>query len=105
MKSELSYTGLWSGNDQNACIDHFVKGELAQNILIGGQLWGSCPIDINTEDGYTHAQSLNVWQCIPILVCVARVSVMKHFKMEEQERREHLEGKKLFSQNYNIFVA
>lgn len=38
MKSELSYTGLWSGNDQNACIDHFVKGELAQNILIGGQL-------------------------------------------------------------------
>ena len=54
MKSELSYTGLWSGYDQNAFVDHSVKGRLAQNILIGAQPRGSCPTDINTEDLYTH---------------------------------------------------
>lgn len=44
MKSELSYTGLWSGYDQNAFIDHSVKGGLAQNILIGAQLRGSAQL-------------------------------------------------------------
>lgn len=54
MKSELSHTSPWSGRDQNTFIGHFVKVDLAQNILIRAQPQGTFPIDINTEDLHTH---------------------------------------------------
>lgn len=54
MKSEASRASPRSGRDQNTFIGHFVKVDLAQNILTGNFLGAELLTAMMTEDFYTH---------------------------------------------------